>query len=134
MARSVWSAWSLLPLWTATGVRKREQAPRTPDASRYNERLLHTNAIELLGGGWGSGIRRGRAWNVGIGSSGGVALLEGTGGPGENEVGPGKLNVQTSHTGCQRVRGSPVELLQLRQGKGVIKDGDLINDAIERAR
>src|SRR5258707_9603709 len=29
-ARSVWSAWSLLPLSSATGQTKREQAPRTP--------------------------------------------------------------------------------------------------------
>ena len=31
---SVWSAWSLLPLSSVAGQRKREQAPRTPYASR----------------------------------------------------------------------------------------------------
>src|SRR5882762_4005878 len=34
MSRSVWSAGSLLPLSHAEGGRKREQAPRTPYASR----------------------------------------------------------------------------------------------------
>src|SRR5216684_8331747 len=33
-SRSVWSAWSLLPLWMTRGVRQRGQAPRTPNASR----------------------------------------------------------------------------------------------------
>src|SRR5207245_6469209 len=33
-ARSVWSAWSLLPLPMAFDVQQREQAPRTPNASR----------------------------------------------------------------------------------------------------
>src|SRR5438309_1845791 len=33
-SRSVWSAWSLLPLSMTHDVQQREQAPRTPDASR----------------------------------------------------------------------------------------------------
>src|SRR6266852_2704880 len=33
-SRSVWSAWSLLPLSMTRAVRQREQAPRTPNASR----------------------------------------------------------------------------------------------------
>src|SRR6266849_4353178 len=35
-SRSVWSAWSLLPLSNVAGHRKREQAPRTPNASRLS--------------------------------------------------------------------------------------------------
>src|SRR6266852_2704884 len=38
IARSVWSAWSLLPLSNGAGHRKREQAPRTPNASRPRRR------------------------------------------------------------------------------------------------
>src|SRR6266478_2122537 len=48
MSRSVWSAWSLLPLWMSHDVRQREQAPRTPDASRGWRALRLSNRISIM--------------------------------------------------------------------------------------
>src|SRR5258708_38855785 len=47
-SRSVWSAWSLLPLSMTRGVRQREQAPRTPNAPRGSVAALPRWEISAL--------------------------------------------------------------------------------------
>ena len=47
-ARSVWSACSLLPLWNGTCVRQRQQAARTPNASRVSSAPDQSEHLQSL--------------------------------------------------------------------------------------